>query len=304
MLSWYSSKGKLKSTNGIKRERKWRIKTLKYLSARENLSQKMNSLAYSKPGAGKTLFGLQHPGPVIVDPGEQGYMTILEAGFDVPVIHVDSQDDVEEVVYYPDDVMARLKDKVPKFKDYEYHTFLFENVNFAQELFLGSASKVDPTTKEVITEATGIMKLPHKRKVSVTPEIKDWGVLNRVTKGFFKGVRNMPYHTVITVHAGLLETEESPKGIDVPASDKEFGGFPDIYGQLKYKIGGLADFYFYLKRELMGGKLRYTAYSIPHGKFEGRSKIASKVPGAIDWTDKNLFDIVQGHLTEALEGVQ
>jgi hypothetical protein len=304
MLSWYSSKDKLKLTNGRKHERKWRIRTLKYLSARENLSHKLNSLVYSKPGGGKTLFGLQHPGAVIVDPGEQGYMTVLEMGFDVPVLQVDSQDEVEEIVYYPEDVMARLKDKVPKFKDYEYHTFVFENLNFVQEAFLGEGSKTDPDTKQIITPARGILALPHKREAGGTPAMKDFNVLQRSTKGFFKGVRNMPYHTVMTVHAGLSETEESPKGIDIPASEKDFAGFPDMYGQMKYKSGGLADFYFYLKRVKMGGKLRYTAHSEPTGKFEGRSKIASYLPGEIDWTDKNLYDIVQGRLAEALEGVQ
>ncbi len=277
---------------------------MEFLSAVENLTGKLNSLVYSKPGGGKTTFGLQHPGAVIVDPGEQGYLTVTEFGRDFPVIQVKSLDDIEEVVYYPDSIMTKLKEAVPKFKDYEYHTFVFENINYVQELFLGQASKTDPDTKAVIRPATGIMKLPHSRKVPGTPEIKDWGVLSRLTKGFFKGVRNMPFHTVMTVHAGLSETEESPKGIDVPASEKDFAGFPDVYGQMKYKAGGLADFYFYLKRVKRGGKLQYMAYTVPDGKFEGRSKIASRLPGEIDWSNKNIYDIVQGHLTKALEEIK
>jgi hypothetical protein len=309
MLSWYSSKGKLKSTSGKKHRKNWRKTIVKYLSARENLSQKMNSLVYSKPGAGKTRFGLYHPGPVIVDPGEQGYMTILDYGEDVPIFRVDSQDDVEAIVYYPEDEIARFKEAQPKFKDYEVGTFIFENLNFVQEAFLGQGSKTDPETKQIITPAKGIMKLPHTRQHSNTPVMKDYNVLQRATKGFFKGVRNMPYHTVMTVHAGLYETEESPKGIgsrDNPVSeaDKEYAGFPNMYGQMKYTAGGLADFFFYLERVVRGGKLRYLAHTAPHGKFESRSKIASRLPASIDWTDKNIFDIVQGHLTKALEGVQ
>jgi hypothetical protein len=277
---------------------------VKYLSAVENLTSKLNSLVYSKPGGGKTTFALQHPWPVIVDPGEQGYMTVLESGQDVPVLQVESQDDVEEIVYYPDDIMAIFKEKVPKFKDYPYASFIFENCNFVQETFLGEGSKTDPETKKVIRPATGIMRLPHTREASGTPGMKDFNVLQRATKGFFKGVRNMPYHTVMTVHAGLNETEESPKGIDVPASEKDFAGFPDFYGQMKYKGGGLADFYFYLKRVKRGGKLQYFAYTEPDGKFEGRSKIASRLPGTIDWTGKNLFDIVQTHLDNALQEVK
>jgi hypothetical protein len=282
---------------------------MKYLSAAVNLKGRLNSLVYSKPGAGKTTFGLNHPGPVIVDPGEQGYLTITEYGKDVPVLQVESQDDVEEIVYYPEDVMTRFKENVPKFKDYQYKTFIFENLNLIQEIFLGEGSKTDPETKKVVRSATGIMKFPHTREAAGTPGMKDFNVLQRATKGFFKGVRNMPYHTVMTVHAGWTETEESPKGIStkenpIDMSAKEWGGFPDMYGQMKYKSGGLADFYFYLKRVKMGGKLRYYAISWLDGKFEGRSKIASRLPGSIDWTDKNLYEIVQGHLTKALEGVK
>ena len=275
---------------------------MEFLSAKENLTGKLNSMVYSAPGAGKTLFLLQHPWPVIVDPGEQGYMTILEMGFDVPVIQVASRDDLEEVVYYPDDVMAKLKEAQPKFKDYPYATFGFENMNLIQEAMLGEGSKTDPNTKKVTKPATGIMSLPHTREHSGTPSPKDFNVLQRATKGFFKGVRNMPYNTVMTVHAGLSETEESPKGIDVPASQKSYAGYPDMYGQMKYKSGGLADFYFYLKRVKRGGKLVYLAYTERVGKYEGRSKIASHLPGEIDWSNKNLFDIVQGYLTAALEG--
>lgn len=51
---------------------------MQFLTALENLESKLNSLVYSRPGGGKTTFGLQHPFPVIVDPGEQGYMTVVE----------------------------------------------------------------------------------------------------------------------------------------------------------------------------------------------------------------------------------
>jgi hypothetical protein len=274
---------------------------MKYLSAIEEIEGKLNSLAYARPGAGKTTFGLQHPNPVIVDPSERGYMTVLERGFDVPVLHMESLDDIESIVYDTEREIALLKENKPKWKDYEPKSFIFENANLIQEDLLGKPSKIDPKTKKVIRPATGFMSLPNARDNRWTPGPKDFNVLGRTTKDIFRGIRNMTYHTLITVHAGLSETDDSPKGIDVPASQKRFGGYPDMYGQLKYKGGGLCDFYFYLDRDKQGRTLKYTAYTMPHGKFEGRSKIAKKLPPSIDWTDKSLFDIVLGKLNEAIK---
>ncbi len=275
---------------------------MKYLTARKELVAKMNSLVYARPGAGKTTFGLQHPNPVIVDPREKGYMTVLEhKGLDIPVLEASTLDDYEDIIFTPDKVMDAFKEHNPEWKDYDYKTFIFENMNLIQEDILGKAGKSDPKTKEVIREAVGIMKLPNARDNKFTPGPKDFNVLSRTTKDLFRGIRNMPYHTVMTVHAGLGETEASPKGIDVPPSQKMYGGFPDLYGQLKYKGGGLCDFYFYLDRDKVGQSLRYVAYTMPHGKFEGRSKISKKLPSKIDWTDKNLYQIVMDKLTKALE---
>jgi hypothetical protein len=240
-----------------------------------------------------------------VDPGEQGYMTVTEPSAreyaDVPVIEVESFEDIEDIVYDTKDVMDAYTKSKTFFLDYPYKSFIFENLNFVQEVTLGKASKVDGQTKKVIRPATGIMALPNTRDHREVPGPKDFNMLNRKTKDFFKGVRNMPYHTLLTVHAGLFENESSPKGIKADIDSKTYDGFPDLYGQLKWKGGGLVDFYFFLERKKVGNKLIYKAYSQPHGKYEGRSKIQSMLSGDIDWTDKSLFDIVHGKLTEALK---
>jgi hypothetical protein len=277
---------------------------VKYLTALEQLGAKLNSLVYARPGAGKTTFGLQHPYPVIVDPSEQGYMTVLETGTDVPVLQMESLEDIEDIVYDTDKVMAAFKAAKPEWTDYPYQSFVFENMNLVQEDILGKPSKTNKETKEVLRPATGIMALPNTRDNKYTPGPKDFNVLGRTTKDIFRGIRTMPYHTVMTVHAGLSETEDSPKGIDVPASQKMYKGYPDLYGQLKWKGGGLADMYFFLERLMQGRDLKYFAYSRPHGKFEGRTKIASKIPSKIDWTDKSLFDIIMNILTKALAEVK
>lgn len=274
---------------------------MKYLTALGNLSNKSNSLAYSRPGAGKTSFGLQHPYPVIVDPAEQGYLTVLEGWPDVPVLEIESLEDIEDVVYEPEDVMACFIKHHPSWDNYPYGSFIFENVNLVQETILGKASKIDPETKKVLKPAEGIMASPNARDNREVPGPKDFNQLSRKTKDLFRGIRNMPYHTLVTVHAGLSETEESPKGIGVNESLKTYEGFPEVYGKLRYYLGGLCDFYFFLERTSIGNNLRYTAYTRPHKKYEGRSKIAKKLPVSIDWTDKSLFDIIMSQLNKALK---
>jgi hypothetical protein len=219
---------------------------------------------------------------------------------DVPVIEMESFEDIEDIVYDTDKVMASYAKEKTFWLDYPYASFIFENLNFVQEITLGKASKIDSVTKKVIRPATGIMALPNARDVREVPGMKDFNSLSRKTKDFFKGVRNMPYHTVLTVHAGLEETEESPKGMEVAPSEKQYAGFPNVYGKLKYVVGGLCDFYFFLERSRVGTSLKYHAYTRPHGKFEGRSKIASYLDSKIDWTDKSLYDIIQGKLNTAL----
>lgn len=274
---------------------------MQYLTAMTSLQHKVNSLVYSRPGAGKTTFGLQHPFPVIVDPGEQGYLTIVEGWDDVPVLRINGEDDMEDIIFEPDNVMTEWKKHNPEFRDYPYKSFIFENFNLIQEEVLGKASKVEPVTKKVIREATGIMKLPNTRDNRETPGMKDFNVLQRKTKDLFKGIRNMPYHTLMTVHAGIFDTDESPKGLNVPDTDRIKAGYPNMYGQLKWTGGGLADFYFYLERQVTGGKLRYYAHSRPYKKFEGRSKMAKQLEAKIDWTDKSLFDHVMNKLSTALD---
>lgn len=277
---------------------------MKYLTALENLEDKLNSLVYSRPGGGKTTFGLSHPYPVIVDPGEQGYQTVLEPHHrkhkDVPVIEIESYEDLEDVVYDTDKVMAEFQQAKPEWADYPYKSFIFENLNLLQELVLGKASKVDPTTKKIIRPATGIMALPNKRDVHDIPGMKDFNSLSRKTKDFFKGVRNMPYHTVLTVHAGLYESEESPKGLRVDPTEKILEGFPNLYGQLRWVGGGLVDLYMYLERRQVGNTFRYFAHTRPHKKFEARSKISSRLPTQIEWTDKSLFEFIKAKIDEAL----
>lgn len=274
---------------------------MKYLTAVEHLGKRCNTLAYSRPGAGKTTFGLQHPYPVIVDPGEQGYMTVLEGHPDVPVLEIESIDDIEEVVFDTDDVMTEWKKHHVEWVDYPFQSFIFENLNLVQETILGKPSKVNPDTKEVIRPAEGIMKLPNSRDNRWTPCPMDFNVLSRKTTEVLKGIRNMPYHTLMTVHAGIFTDEESKKGIDVKESEKTKAGFPNMYGQFKWTGGGLADFYMYLERKVVGNKLQFIAHTRPYKKFEGRSKISKKLPSEINWTDKSLFDVLITAVSKALD---
>jgi hypothetical protein len=122
-----------------------------------------------------------------------------------------------------------------------------------------------------------------------------------VTKDFIRGIRAMPYNTLITVHAGLFDTEESPKGMTVQDGDKIKAGFPNLYGQLKWVGGGAADFYFHLERKLVGTNMQFWAHAQPHGKFEGRSKISRQLKAQINWTDKNLYTYLQGKVAAGIQ---
>jgi hypothetical protein len=277
---------------------------MKFSNALDELVGKTNSLVYGRPGSGKTTFGLQHPGRVIVDPKEMGYMTILEEfQRDVPVITPATLDDYEDIIYEPERVIANLKQSLPKWQDYDVQSFIFENLNMVQEDLLGRPSRVSEK-KQVLRKATGIMALPNSRDNRFTPGPKDYNVLSRNTKDLIRGIRAMPYNTLITVHAGIYDSEESPKGIATPDDQKIKEGFPNLYGQLKWVGGGLADFYFYMERKNIGNKLQYWAYPAPKGKYEGRSKIVKQLDLQINWTDKNLFNYLQGKLATGIERVR
>jgi hypothetical protein len=243
------------------------------------LQDRLNLFIYGEPGSGKTHLLLGAPGIVLVD-FEEGSLTADGLGMNVPLLRPESWEDILRILEAPELVIEEIH-KIERFKDYEVKTWGFDSLTTMQRMLLGHAPR-DATDTLPARKGKNIMGVARNRAKELTPSIEDYGILVAMLEQFMNAVRQMEYNTIITCHAEISETEASPKGLNVDPSKVKFAGYPSVIGKLKYRIGGLADFFIRLETVRRGNELKYYAHCIQSEVWRARTKVANFLDAKIE----------------------
>ena len=264
-----------------------------YSSIRKN--RFLNILEQGLPGSGKTRLISDFPNPVLID-FDQGDLTIQALGRKIPVLRPKNEDQIRAIIEDPEMVIEKViqptKDDEGKhpFSDYIPETWGFDTFSTMQDLIMGEGPRKEVDLGEgVILDkkaATGILALPASRENASLPVWKDFNVFNARMRKMALNIKQMKYHTILAVHT-------APS--DQVATIKD--GWPMMVGQLRYQLGGLADFFLHLKKDI------YTIETQKIGIFHARNRIEHLLKDRIQWKEKNAFDILNEPLQKALEQV-
>lgn len=234
--------------------------------------RRLNVFVYGPPGSGKTQLGLTFPNPVLVD-FEDGYLTAETMGLgNVPLLQPKTIEDLLPILENPGRIVAEIKEACD---GYEPETFIFDSATTLQTMLMGRENR----PKE---PGIGILARQRNRTAPNTPSVEDYKELNLMMTGFFNLTRQMAYHTVITAHACMQETEDSPKGLNVDQSRVRYKGLPVLTGKLAYSAGGLADMFIYMESKPKGDGTIHTAHLRTTGTYEARHRLGEGAPSRID----------------------
>jgi len=265
-------------------------------TSRTGNKQSLNAFVYAYPGCGKTKFGLDFPYPCIIDCNERRHTTATSLGRDVPVVRVESYEDIRAVVLNSE---AMFKEYFPGER---IETVIFETATGLQDLLMGeqALAEVRNSSGEIVSPsrpASGIMARPRRVPASERPDVHDFGTMMEQFRDIVDGIREMPQHTIVTAHARLARTEESPKGLIAPSDPKfkdiEYAGYPILIGDLKYNIDGYFDLFLYLDLTKGGD---YRIHPTRSSNFRAKTRYAHQLKDTINWTNKNAFELLSALL--------
>lgn len=276
-----------------------------YSSIRAN--RHLNILLQGLPGSGKTRFISGFPQPCLID-FDDGDLTLQALGIRVPVLRPKNEDEIRAIIEdFPrivENVIQPMKDDTTgkrHFEDYIPETIGWDTISTMQDTIIGEGpfKEVDlgyGTIDE--RDATGILALPAKRENAQIPAIKDYSVFNSRMRKLLLSIKQMPYHTILAAHTAPSDQVQSVsiKGNTPPPKD----GWPLLIGQLRYQVGGLADFFLHLSKSAG----IYTIETQKTGVFHCKNRAEHLFPEKIRWKDKNAFDIINEPLQKKLESLQ
>jgi len=225
---------------------------------------------------------------------EEGLLTAASLGIDVPVIQPKCEEDILRILETPESVIEEIHE-VEKFKDYEVETWAFDSLTSMQSLLLGCTYR--PATDNLPErKGTGILGVTRVRYFEGEPQIEDFVIVMGKIIGFMNAVRQMRYNTIVTCHSELEKTEDSPKGLNVEQSRVKHGGYPSVIGKIRYRLGGLADFFLYMEAVRRGNSLQYKAHTINQDVWKARNRMQEVLPHEIE---DPTFDKIMGYYREA-----
>lgn len=242
----------------------------------------LNIFIYAHPGGGKTYFALtsydesKRQGPVIFDADKGGVDdTALDMGLvgKIPIVPM-GEDEAEKMFYavmYPEEIVEMVH-STPGFEDYEVTTFVFDTISSGLELLLGnSAFSLSPDDPSKEIPASGLMKAKRARKEGM-PAQGDYKANHNRARLWFRKARDLPYHTIITCHAGIEEDQgQVTKERD---SDKTYAGYPILPGKLRYDAAKLVDHFFFMEQTVSGQFVTHTRPAIIGGlRYNARTRI-------------------------------
>jgi len=232
-------------------------------------ARRLNVFAYGPAGSGKTRFSLTFPNPVLVD-FEDGSLTAETMGKGhTPMLQPRTYEEVQRILEAPDAVASEI---AAACDGYKVETWVFDSATSLNMLLLGSPESEWSKGYGLLNERR---ERPHG---PLAPSIEDYKILNLEMLKFFNLVRQMKYHTVITAHAKLDKTEDSPKGLNAPDSQVRYSGYPILTGDLKYGAANLADLTIYM--EDANGK--YSAHLRRYKQWNARHRLGDGVDARID----------------------
>jgi hypothetical protein len=200
---------------------------------------------------------------------EEGHLTAKTMGKgDVPLLQPRSYEEVQRILEAPDVVASEIAEACD---GYKVETWIFDTATGTERRWMGS-----PKTEW--SEGYGLLGESRNRVHELCPTIEDYKILNVEMVKFFRLVRQMPYHTVITAHAGLDRTPDSPRGLNVPDSRISLAGYPVLTGSLKYAATNLADLSMYME-QVRG---TFTSYLVPTKKFNAKHRLGDNTPDKIE----------------------
>lgn len=269
----------------------------------------INAMVYALPGGGKTYFllstyeesGTERRGPVIFDTDKGGVDdTALDMDLTgkVPIFPVDDGE-LEKLFYavaYPEEIVE-IVNKSKKFKDYQVTCFGFDTLSSGAEIILGNPSlSLDELVsledrQEMITKSilsAGAMS--HKRKRDHgAPALGDYKEAHNKMRLWLRKAREIPYHVVITCHAGIEEGPED-KGKTGDA-EKTWKGYPLLPGKLRYDAAKLVDHFFYMEQTPSG---QFRTHTRPRGIWNARTRIRKSLdPSITNFTFPQLVEIYE-----------
>lgn len=250
-----------------------------------------NGLWYGRSGSGKTHCAATSPGPVFVDV-DRGRLTLLSMGVDVPIVEDVVEDDIIRIIEDPEYVIKDIQ-RTQKFKDYDVKTWVFDSATSLQAELMGKPTIRDKQ-KNILQAGRGIMGVDRNRGTEREPSIEDYRALNHKMLGFFNGVRNMKYNTIITAHAALDDIEEdsdrtlSERG----RSPTKKMGLPVLTGKLKYHADNLCDMFLFFEAKNKGnGKMEYSCFTLPHGPWHARNRFKGMEYKIVDPTFDKIVNV-------------
>lgn len=242
-------------------------------------------------GSGKTQFILSsyfenesgRGGPVIIDFDKGGVdATAANLGLSgkIPVFEPQNEEQAIFAVCYPHKLVEQVHE-MPGFADYKVTVFALDTLSSWEDLVMGEPARAQ--SEDVPASlGYGLMKIKRKRDESYEPAPGDYKALISRTKALMRKVREMPFHTITTCHTVRHATPESPKGLGVPADEKEYGYYPALIGDdNRVNIGKLHDVWLYMFER--GGK--FYANTRLQGGAIARTRMRAKLPNPVESPD-------------------
>jgi hypothetical protein len=283
---------------------------MKYRST-SSVSDYLHLFLYGDGGTGKTKaaadFHERGQNVVLVTTEQDGDIPLHTRGIEAPVLIPETEDDLIAIISATDQVVSQVIHRMPGFAAYVPKTWVFDGLRSLQRVVLGQSAKQARTALDGLVslpeqEAHGVMALPAKRAPGI-PSNPDYRRLDLNMRNYVGGIEKMPYHTIITAHVEKdysIETKGQLTGdqeIDKSIT-RNFYLFPSLEGySLKYDLPALCSSYYLL---LDAQNNRYSFKAHKGVEYHARTRVAEVMPTSpVDWTGKNLYDLLQGKVTEA-----
>lgn len=251
----------------------------------------LDVFVHGMPGSGKTQFILSsyfenesgRGGPIVIDFDKGGVdATAANLGLSgkIPTFEPANEEQAIFAICYPERVVEQVH-AMPEFADYKVTTFAIDTLSSWEDLVMGTPARAESEDLPAST-GSGLMKIKRKRDESYEPAPGDYKALISRTKALMRYVREMPYHTITTCHTVRHATPESPKGLGVPADEKEYGYYPALVGDdNRVNIGKLCDVWLYMYER--GGK--FFANTRNQGGAIARTRMRAKLPNPVESPD-------------------
>lgn len=159
-------------------------------AGREEYGHQIKILIGGHPGAGKTRFSSTAPGVLWAATGDAGLMSVVDR--QCPYVEIESSQDVDQLLK----VLQQVKGTQEKFLGFVPQTVVLDTVDGIQRLLI--EERLKETKRDQLT-------------------VQDFGWLGDQLRGIVRAFRNLPIHTIFTVHLKTVEDQDTGRTTTKPA---------------------------------------------------------------------------------------